>query len=135
MVSEMWHDDMPSKNAISGFECTGIYPVDHSKYLLERFDDRLLNKYDEWVNLSIPLMIRLKQILQSSQNNHHLKKLNLLSKNSTTSKQDQITSIPAPSFHIDIVLVAYGVVVSMFTKAIGVRIPAVKFHNVYDYTL
>ena len=55
MVSEMWHDAMPSKNAVSGFECTGIYPVDRSKYLLDRLDESLLNKYDEWLKAGKPV--------------------------------------------------------------------------------
>ena len=48
MVCGMWHDAMPSKNAISGFESTGIYPVNRLKYPIERLDERLLIKYDEW---------------------------------------------------------------------------------------
>ena len=46
MVSEMWHD------AVSGFECTGIYHVDRSKYPLDKC---LLNKYDEWVKAGKPV--------------------------------------------------------------------------------
>ena len=51
----MLNDAMPSTNAISGLECTEIYPVDRSKYQLERLDECLLNKYDEWVKAGKPV--------------------------------------------------------------------------------
>ena len=50
----MWHDAMSSKNAISGFECTGIYPVNHLKYPIDRLDQHLLQKYEEWVKTGKP---------------------------------------------------------------------------------
>ena len=109
MVLEMWHDAMPSKNAISGFECTGIHPVDHSKYQLERLDKRLLNKYDVWVKTGKPVdtsddlteadtpIIPLPELPEQPP---PPEKIEFTIQEPNTSKQDQ--SFPAPSLHIDI---------------------------------
>ena len=116
MVSEMWHDAMSSKNAISGFECTGIYPVDHSKCPLERLEERLLNKYDEWLKAGKPVdtsddtteadtpIIQLPELPEQPPRPEEIE---FTIQEPTTSKQDQITSIPAPSLHIDIPLLLH----------------------------
>ena len=45
LLCEIWHDGMKPENAISGFSSTGIWPVNHEKYPLQRFDTKILSKY------------------------------------------------------------------------------------------
>ena len=111
MVSEMWHDAMPPKNSVRGFACTGIYPVDRSKFPLERLDVRLVNKHDEWVKAGKPVDISddvteadtaIIQLPELPDHPPPREEIEFNIQETTTSKQDQITSIPAPSLHIDI---------------------------------
>ncbi|KAJ8966379.1 hypothetical protein NQ314_003555 [Rhamnusium bicolor] len=44
MIGTVWPDGMTKKNIISGFETTGIYPVDSTKFSKEFFDPVLLKK-------------------------------------------------------------------------------------------
>ena len=102
---------MPSKNAVIDFACTGIYPVDRSKYPLERLDERLVNKYDEWVKAGKPVDTSddvteadtaIIQLPELPDHPPPPEEIEFSIQEPTTSKQDQITSIPAPSLHIDI---------------------------------
>ena len=111
MVSEMWHDAMPSKNAIRGFECTGIYPVYHSKYLVDRLDERLLKKHDEWVKAGKPVdtsddtpeaYTLITQLPELPEQTPPPEEIEFAIQKPTTSKQDQITLIHVPSIKIDI---------------------------------
>ena len=102
---------MPSKNAISGFECTGIYPVDHSKYPMDRLDERLLNKYNGWVKAGKPVDtsddtteadIPIIQLPQLPEQPPPPEEIEFVIQKPNTSKQDQITLILAPLNNIDI---------------------------------
>ena len=54
LLSSVWHKGLSPENAIAGFTATGIYPVDRTKYPKERFDARLVKRYDQWVALGKP---------------------------------------------------------------------------------
>ena len=55
LLSEIWHKCLSSTiNIISGFRATGIYPINREKYPQDRFDQRLLKRYKNWVDLGRP---------------------------------------------------------------------------------
>lgn len=54
LLCSIWHQGLSAENSISGFRCTGIYPVDKDKYPVERFDPRLLKRYNLWVKQGKP---------------------------------------------------------------------------------
>ena len=54
MLCSIWRDCMTANNAISGFRATGIYPCDPLKYPTDRFDKRLMLKFNDWVNAGRP---------------------------------------------------------------------------------
>ena len=54
LLSEIWHKCLSSSNIISGFRATGIYPINREKYPQDRFDQRLLKRYKNWVDLGRP---------------------------------------------------------------------------------
>ena len=54
LLSEIWHKCFSSINIISGFRATGIYPINREKYPQDRFDQRLLKRYKNWVDLGRP---------------------------------------------------------------------------------
>ena len=45
---------MTPKNAVAGFKATSIFPCDPLKYPTERFDKRLMKKFDAWIKASKP---------------------------------------------------------------------------------
>ena len=45
----MWFECPTPQNVKSGFESTGIFPVDRSKYKRDRLNPRLLRRYSKWV--------------------------------------------------------------------------------------
>ena len=57
LLSEVWHKGLSPNNIIAGFRATGIFPVDRSKYPNERFDARLVKRYNQWVELGKPVVI------------------------------------------------------------------------------
>ena len=54
LLSEIWHKCLSSSNIKSGFRATGIYPINREKYPQDRFDQRLLKRYKNWVDLGRP---------------------------------------------------------------------------------
>ena len=50
MLCSIWKDCMTANNGISGFRATGIYPCDPLKYPTDRFDKRMMVKFNDWVN-------------------------------------------------------------------------------------
>ena len=48
LLYSIWNKGMTESNIKSGFYITGIWPLDRGKYLANRFDLRLLQKYKEW---------------------------------------------------------------------------------------
>ena len=103
MVCGMWHDAMPSKNAISGFECTGIYPVNRLKYPIDRLDERLLNKYEEWVKEGKPDdIIEADTPVQIPDLPPLPEEVDFDIQEPTSSKNIQITLSPAPLTDIEI---------------------------------
>ena len=103
MVCGMWHDAMPSKNASSGFECTGIYPVNRLKYLIDKLDKRLLNKYEEWAKEGKPDdIIEADTPVQIPDLPPLPEEVDFDIQESTSSKNIQITSSPAPLTDIEI---------------------------------
>lgn len=53
-LGKIWKLGLSESNVISGFASTGVFPVDKSKYPSERFDKRLLKRYDLWVAAGKP---------------------------------------------------------------------------------
>ena len=53
-ICEIWSDGLSVENVQSGFRSIGIYPVDRSKYPVERFDKRLERRYEKWVGMGKP---------------------------------------------------------------------------------
>ena len=49
-LANMWFKCLTSQNVKSGFESTGIFPVDRSKYNKDRLNPRLLRRYSKWVD-------------------------------------------------------------------------------------
>ena len=47
-LASMWFDCLTTANVKSGFNSTGIYPVDQNQYPRERFNKRLLAQYKKW---------------------------------------------------------------------------------------
>ena len=58
LLSEIWHNCLSSSNIISGFRATGIYPINREKYPQDRFDQRLLTRYKNWIDLGRPEVIK-----------------------------------------------------------------------------
>ena len=54
LICSIWHQGLSAENAISGFRATGIYPTDKTKYPTNRFDPRLLKRYEHWVQMGKP---------------------------------------------------------------------------------
>ena len=54
LLCSIWHKGLSPKNAMSGFRATGIYPVDRTKYPTERYDPRLVKRYEKWAKLGKP---------------------------------------------------------------------------------
>ena len=54
LLCSIWHKALSPKNVMSGFRATGIYPVDRTKYPTERYDPRLVKRYDKWAKLGRP---------------------------------------------------------------------------------
>ena len=48
MLADVWHVGLSFKNVVAGFEATGIYPVNKSKYPVARFNPNTLQKYKQW---------------------------------------------------------------------------------------
>ena len=54
LLCSIWHTGLSPTNIIAGFRTTGIVPVDSGKYPVSRFDERLLKRYNRWVELGKP---------------------------------------------------------------------------------
>ena len=54
LLSDIWHEGLSPRNVISGFEKTGIFPLNREKFPVERLDSRLLKRYSQWVKLGRP---------------------------------------------------------------------------------
>ena len=54
LISSIWHFGMKESNVIAGFETTGIWPLNKEKYQKSRFDIRLFEKYQKWVESGKP---------------------------------------------------------------------------------
>ena len=48
LLSDVWHEGLTEKNVVPGFERTGIFPLDKSKYPTNRFNPVLLKRYNQW---------------------------------------------------------------------------------------
>ena len=49
LLCEIWNEGISSKNVIAGFEVTGIYPINKSKYPEKRLNPNLVKKYQTWI--------------------------------------------------------------------------------------
>ena len=49
LLCEIWNEGISSKKVIAGFEVTGIYPIDKSKYPEKRLNPNLVKKYQTWI--------------------------------------------------------------------------------------
>ena len=54
LLAKVWHKGLTPENVRSAFRTTGIWPVDSQKYNVDRFDQRLLRRYNYWVELGPP---------------------------------------------------------------------------------
>ena len=54
LLASVWYTGLSPENVKAGFRATGIYPVDRSRYPTDRFDPRLVKRYDQWVKLGKP---------------------------------------------------------------------------------
>ena len=54
LISSIWHIGMKESNVITGFETTGIWPLNTEKYDKSRFDIHLFEKYQEWADSGKP---------------------------------------------------------------------------------
>ena len=54
LLGEIWYQGLSPKNVIAGFNATGIFPVDRSKYPSERLNTNLVRRYDTWVAAGKP---------------------------------------------------------------------------------
>ena len=45
-ISEIWYNGLKKSNIKSGFEATGIFPVNSAKYPEKRFDQRLITRFN-----------------------------------------------------------------------------------------
>lgn len=53
-LAGIWKQCLSEKNVKAGFETTGIFSVDKNKYPRDRFDPRLLRRYDLWQDAGKP---------------------------------------------------------------------------------
>ena len=95
---------MPSKNAIKNAQ--GICPVNRLKYPIERLDERLLHKYEEWVKVGKPASTDedtseidnpTLQLLEHPEQPPP-EEIEFVIQEPSTSNHDEITSIPASCF-------------------------------------
>ena len=54
LLCSVWHKGLSPENIRSGFRATGIYLLDRSKYPTDRYDPRLVKRYEQWVQLGKP---------------------------------------------------------------------------------
>ena len=54
LLAKVWHKGLMPENVRAAFRTTGIWPVDSQKYNVDRFDQRLLRRYNYWVELGRP---------------------------------------------------------------------------------
>ena len=89
---------MPSKNAIKNAQ--GICPVNCLKYPIERLDERLLHKYEEWVKVGKPASEIDNPTLQLLElpEQPPPEEIEFVIQEPSTSNHDEITSIPASCF-------------------------------------
>ena len=53
-LSDIWHKILSEKNIVAGFRATEIFPLNHENHPQDRFDQRLLKRYKNWVRLGKP---------------------------------------------------------------------------------
>ena len=51
---DIWHQGLSPKNVKAGFQATGIFPVDSTKFPKHHLDRRLVKRYELWVSLGKP---------------------------------------------------------------------------------
>ena len=54
LLCSIFHEGLSIQNAISGFKATGIFPVNKNMYPQNRFDPRLLKRYNIWFEMGKP---------------------------------------------------------------------------------
>ena len=65
LLCSIWHTGLSPSNIIAGFRTTGIVPIDSGKYPVSRFDERLLKRYNRWVELWKPGDIVMEEMALS----------------------------------------------------------------------
>ena len=53
-LGDVWHTGLSPENIIAGFNATGPFLVDESKFLESRFDTRLIKRYQNWLKAGCP---------------------------------------------------------------------------------
>ena len=53
-LCEVWHTGLKAENIMAGFQSTGIFPTDRTKYSDNRFDIRFLKRFNNWVAAGRP---------------------------------------------------------------------------------
>ena len=54
LIPKIWRKGLTKENLVSGFQKTGIFPVDQSKYKVDRLDKVKLESYKRWKASSSP---------------------------------------------------------------------------------
>ena len=54
LIATIWREGLTKENIVSGFEKTGILPVDHTKYKVDRLDKVKLDSYKKWKDSGSP---------------------------------------------------------------------------------
>ena len=54
LLAKVWHKGLTPENVRSVFRTTVIWPVDKGKYPVERLDQRLIKRYNYWIQLGRP---------------------------------------------------------------------------------
>ena len=54
LLSGIWHKGLTPSNVIVGFTKTGIFPIERTKFAIERLDCRMVARYKRWVDLGKP---------------------------------------------------------------------------------
>ena len=112
-ISEIWYNGLKESNIKSGFEATGIFPVNSAKYPEKRFDQRLITRFNSWVANGKPEsdMIALATSVERPRKEPQTatpKSHNLPPKQITFNANQQATSTPNSSFQCDCTLPISG---------------------------
>ena len=97
IVCSAYPRGLSESNVKSGFRATGIYPLDKSKYDVQRLDPHKLEKYEKWLANGAPKDDKNRPILSAPEEEVQIPPAPELSQPSTSGIQQHITSTPKGS--------------------------------------